>query len=96
MAVVALVLVFGLFHGLGLATKVQDLDMSRDGLLANLVAFNVGVELGQVIVLSFVVYLFSLWRDRPSFTRYAYAANVLLIAVGLWLTTIQIQGYLAA
>ncbi|WP_337192899.1 HupE/UreJ family protein [Alteraurantiacibacter buctensis] len=90
------VLVFGLFHGLGLASKVQDLEMSRDGLLANLIAFNVGVELGQVIVLSFVVYLFSLWRDRPSFTRYAFAANVLLIAVGLWLTTIQIQGYLAA
>lgn len=92
----AAVLVFGLFHGLGLATKVMDLEMSRDGLLANLIAFNVGVELGQVIVLSFVVYLFSLWRDRPSFTRYAFAANVLLIAVGLWLTTIQIQGYLAA
>lgn len=92
----AVVFVFGLFHGLGLATKVMDLEMSRDGLLTNLIAFNVGVELGQVIVLSFVVYLFSLWRDRPSFTRYAIAANVLLIAVGLWLTTIQIQGYLAA
>lgn len=90
------VLVFGLFHGLGLATKVMDLEMSRDGLLANLIAFNVGVELGQVIVLAMVVWLFSLWRDRPSFTRYALAANVLLIAVGLWLTTIQIQGYLAA
>lgn len=92
----AAVLVFGLFHGLGLATKVQDLEMSRDGLLANLIAFNVGVELGQVIVLSLVVWLFAMWRDRPSFTRYAYAANVLLIMVGLWLTTIQIQGYLAS
>lgn len=91
----AAVLVFGLFHGLGLATKVQDLGMSRDGLLTNLIAFNVGVELGQVIVLSLVVWLFAIWRDRPSFTRYAYAANVLLILVGLWLTAIQIQGYLA-
>ena len=91
----AVVLVFGLFHGLGLATKVQDLEMSREGLLTNLIAFNVGVELGQVIVLSLVVWLFAMWRDRPSFTRYAFAANVLLIMVGLWLTTIQIQGYLA-
>lgn len=91
----AAVLVFGLFHGLGLATKVMDLDMSRDGLLTNLIAFNVGVELGQVIVLSLVVWLFAMWRDRPSFTRYAFAANLLLIMVGLWLTAIQIQGYLA-
>ena len=91
----AAVLVFGLFHGLGLATKVMDLQMSRDGLLANLIAFNVGVEIGQVIVLAFVVWLFSLWRDRPSFTRYAVAANVLLVLVGLWLTAYQIEGYLA-
>jgi hypothetical protein len=91
----AAVLVFGLFHGLGLATKVMDLEMSSQGLLTNLIAFNVGVELGQVIVLSLVVWLFAMWRDRPSFTRYAFAANVLLIMVGLWLTTIQIQGYLA-
>jgi hypothetical protein len=92
----AAVLVFGLFHGLGLATKVMDLDMSPNGLLTNLIAFNVGVELGQVIVLSLVVWLFSMWRDRPSFTRYAFAANVLLILVGLWLTVIQIQGFIAS
>jgi hypothetical protein len=90
------VLVFGLFHGLGLATKVMDLEMSRNGLLTNLIAFNVGVELGQVIVLSLVVWLFSMWRGSASFTRYAKAANVLLIMVGLWLTAIQIQGYLAS
>ena len=87
-------LVFGLFHGLGLATKVMDLEMSPNGMLANLIAFNVGVELGQVLVLAFVVSLFALWRHRPSFAKYAFAANVGLIIVGLWLTTIQVQGYL--
>ena len=90
----AAVLVFGLFHGLGLATKVMDLEMSPNGLLANLIAFNVGVELGQVIVLAFVVSLFAMWRHRASFAKYAFAANVGLIIVGLWLTTIQVQGYL--
>ncbi|MFC3097452.1 HupE/UreJ family protein [Alteraurantiacibacter palmitatis] len=90
------VLVFGLFHGMGLATKVLDLGISQNGLLANLLAFNVGVELGQVLVLAFVVSLFAAWRARPSFTRYAFAANVALIAVGLVLTAIQIEGYLAA
>ena len=90
------VFVFGLFHGLGLATKVQDLGISPNGLLTNLISFNVGVELGQVIVLAVVVWLFSMWRKRPSFNRYAIAANVALILVGVALTAYQIQGYLAS
>jgi hypothetical protein len=90
----AAVLVFGLFHGLGLATKVMDLEMSRQGLLANLIAFNVGVELGQVIVLTAVVALFAAWRQQRSFARYAFIANVVLIAVGIALTAVQVQGYL--
>ena len=92
----AAVLVFGLFHGLGLATKVMDLDMSRQGLLTNLISFNVGVELGQVIVLTFVVSLFAAWRQRRSFARYAFVANVALILVGVALTAVQVQGYLAS
>ncbi len=90
----AAVLVFGLFHGLGLATKVMDLEMSRQGLLTNLISFNVGVEMGQVIVLTFVVSLFAVWRQQRSFARYAYIANVALIIVGLALTAVQVQGYL--
>jgi hypothetical protein len=90
------VLVFGLFHGLGLATKVMDLEVSPNGLLTNLIAFNVGVELGQVLVLTLVVFAFNIWRQRPSFAKYAFAANVALILVGIWLATIQIQGYLAS
>jgi hypothetical protein len=90
------VLVFGLFHGLGLASKLMELEMSPNGLLANLVAFNVGVEIGQGIVLAFVVLLLGAWRERPSFQRYAIAANVALIGAGLLLTAIQIEGYLAS
>jgi hypothetical protein len=92
----AAVLVFGLFHGLGLATKVMDLEMSRQGLLTNLIAFNVGVEMGQVIVLTFVVSLFAIWRQRRSFARYAFMANMALILVGLVLTAVQVQGYLSS
>jgi len=88
------VLVFGLFHGLGLATKLQDLDVSDNGLLANLIAFNVGVEIGQVIALTVVVILLNLWRGTASFTRHAFTANLLLIAVGIALTGYQITGYL--
>ena len=90
------VLVFGLFHGLGLATKVLDLEMSRDGLLTNLIAFNVGVELGQVVVLTIVVLLLDTWRRYASFEKYAFAANVGLILVGIALTAVQIQGYISS
>jgi len=87
------VLIFGLFHGLGLATKVQDLEMSGNGLLTNLIAFNVGVELGQGLVLTLVVLTLGAWRDSANFQRYAFAANVGLILVGLALTIYQIMGY---
>jgi hypothetical protein len=90
------VLVFGLFHGLGLATKLQDLGMSDNGLLVNLIGFNVGVEVGQVIVLAVVVTLLNLWRARPSFERSAFSANVALIGVGVLLTGYQIMGYLSS
>ncbi|GAA5060427.1 HupE/UreJ family protein [Erythrobacter westpacificensis] len=90
------VLVFGLFHGLGLATKVIDLGVSANGLLTNLIAFNAGVELGQVIVLTLVVLALAAWRHTASFKRYAFAANVALILVGVALTAYQLQGYFSS
>ena len=90
------VLIFGLFHGLGLATKMMDLEVSEHGLLTNLIAFNVGVELGQVIVLAFVVLLLNAWRARPSFEKSASAANMALIGAGILLTAYQIEGYVSS
>ena len=87
------VLVFGLFHGLGLATKVRDLGMSEDGLLANLISFNVGVEVGQVMVLAVVVTLFNLWRTTRSFAAGAFYANLALMAGGFALIGYQMTGY---
>ncbi len=90
------VLVFGLFHGLGLATRMMDLAVSRDGLLINLISFNIGVEAGQVMVLVVVVALLNLWRRSPSFAASAFYANVALMAAGFILTGQQIAGYLAS
>lgn len=89
----AAVLIFGLFHGFGLATKLQDLIASPDGLLANLISFNVGVEAGQVLALSFILILMTLWRRRPSFQRGVLPANALLMCAGLVLTGYQLTGY---
>jgi hypothetical protein len=90
------VLVFGLFHGLGLATKLQDLGASKNGLLVNLISFNVGVEAGQVIALAIVVVLLNFWRATPSFARGAFGANVLLMCAGAALTIFQLAGYFAS
>lgn len=92
----AAVLVFGLFHGFGLATKLQELEPSEQGLFANLVSFNVGVELGQLAALSLMLALVVLWRGHASFTRHAVLANFLLLTAGLLLTGWQLAGFLVS
>jgi hypothetical protein len=92
----AAVLVFGFFHGLGLATKLQDLTLSTDGLLPNMVAFNVGVEIGQLAALGLILAVFNAWRATGGFWRHAYAANVALMSAGFVLVGYQMTGYLAA
>jgi len=87
------VLIFGLFHGFGLATKLQELDLSKNGLVTNIVSFNVGVEIGQVLALTAVLIALSVWRTRPSFLRDAFATNTVLMTVGFILVGYQITGY---
>ncbi len=92
----AAVMIFGLFHGFGLATKLQEFELSREGLVANLIAFNVGVEVGQVMALSAILILMTLWRRFPAFTRQAFTSNVVLMTAGFVLTGYQIAGFFAA
>lgn len=87
------VLIFGLFHGLGLATKLQELALPANGLVANLVAFNVGVEMGQVLALMGVLVAFSWWRTRHGFLRHAFTTNTALMAGGFALLGYQLVGY---
>ena len=89
----AAVLVFGLFHGFGLATKLQDFALSPDGLVANIVSFNIGVEMGQVIALTFVLLVLSYWRTRGGFLRHAFVTNAVLMACGFLLVGYQVSGY---
>jgi hypothetical protein len=89
----AAVLVFGFFHGFGLATKLQDFRMSRDGLAANLVSFNVGVEIGQLLALTAILIAMGYWRRTRSFTAHAFAANVVLMTAGFVLFGLQMTGY---
>lgn len=90
----AAVLLFGLAHGFGLSTKLQDLTLSQDGLVTNMIAFNLGVELGQFTALAFILLGFNLWRSSGAFLRGAYATNVLIMAAGFTLFGYQLTGYL--
>lgn len=87
------VLVFGLFHGFGLAAKLQEFNMGKDGLLTNLIGFNLGVEIGQFLALIFVLLLLRIWRNYESFQRFATVTNTLLMAAGFVLIAYQLTGY---
>src|SRR5215203_5926421 len=81
----AATLVFGLFHGFGLATKILDYELSADGLIPNLLAFNVGVEVGQLLALAAILIVMSYWRRTDSFLKHAYTANVAMLIAGFML-----------
>jgi len=87
------VLVFGLFHGFGLSTKLQDLSLSEDGLVPNMLAFNLGVEFGQIAALMLMLVAMAWWRSTASFSRLAVAGNVALMVAGFLLTQYQLVGY---
>ncbi len=89
----AAVLVFGLFHGFGLATKLQEFALSPNGLVVNIVSFNIGVEMGQVLALAAVLIVFTAWRSHAGFMKYAFLTNTALMAGGFVLTGSQVVGY---
>ena len=87
------VLVFGLFHGLGLATKLQEFTVTENGLVANILSFNLGVEFGQILALTAVLIAITYWRTRPTFERHSFVANGALMVGGFILTAQQVYGY---
>jgi len=87
------VTVFGLFHGFGLATKLQELTISQEGLVANIVSFNVGVEIGQGLALTGILIALTYWRMRPGFLKHAFLTNALLMFGGFLLIGYQLSGY---
>jgi len=90
------VLVFGLFHGFGLATKLQDFALSQNGLVANIVSFNVGVEIGQALALTGVLIVLTYWRTRRGFLQHAFFTNGVVMTCGMLLVGYQLSGYFLA
>jgi len=90
------VLVFGLFHGFGLATKLQEFELSPNGLVANIVSFNIGVEIGQGLALTAILIALSYWRTRRGYMQHAFATNAVVMACGFLLIGYQLSGYFLA
>ncbi|NOJ25622.1 HupE/UreJ family protein [Vibrio coralliilyticus] len=89
-------LLFGFCHGFGLSSKIIDYDISPDGLLPNLLAFNIGVEIGQLIALGIILIVMGFWRRQSFFYRQAYSANVIMMSLGFMLIGYQLTGYVVA
>lgn len=90
------VFLFGLVHGFGLSTKLQDLSLSEEGLIGNMLAFNVGVELGQLAALALMLVVFQWWRSTSLFERGAFITNVLIMTAGFLLFGYQLSGFFLA
>jgi hypothetical protein len=90
------VLIFGFFHGFGLATKLQDFALSQNGLVANILSFNVGVEIGQCLALTAILIGLTWWRTRSGFLHHAFAFNGIVMACGFLLVGYQLSGYFLA
>ncbi|WP_254443007.1 HupE/UreJ family protein [Ruegeria sp. HKCCA4633] len=88
--------IFGLFHGTGLATKILDYQIAPDGLLPNLLAFNVGVEIGQLLALAATLIVMGYWRKSAKFFEQAYTVNVVMMTIGFVLMGYQLTGYFVA
>jgi hypothetical protein len=84
---------FGLVHGFGLASSLQELNLSADGLITNLISFNIGVEIGQVMALFIIFTAFTFWRSQPSFSRHAFISNAILICAGFTLMIYQLTAW---
>ncbi|WP_342608325.1 HupE/UreJ family protein [Vibrio tritonius] len=89
-------LLFGFCHGFGLSSKLIEYDMSSDGLIPNLLAFNIGVEIGQLIALGSILIVMGFWRRHASFYRQAYSVNVVMMSLGFMLIGYQLTGYVVA
>jgi hypothetical protein len=92
----AAVLIFGLFHGFGLATKLQDLAISEQGLVTNMISFNVGVELGQFLALALILISLNLLRASGRFFQFAFGTNVAIMCAGFMLMGFQLTGFVVA
>ena len=87
------VFIFGLIHGLGLSTRLQQLPLGEEGIVLRILSFNLGIELGQISALCLMVALLFKWRHTQSFLQISTVSNNGLIVAGAFLFLMQMHGY---
>lgn len=88
-----MVTIFGLIHGFGLSTRLQSFDMGKDQILAKILCFNLGVEVGQILALIPIVFIITLSRKQKQFPAFYKAVNWYLVLAGICLFLYQMYGY---
>lgn len=88
-----MVFIFGLIHGFGLSTRLQSFDMGTDSILAKIVCFNVGVELGQIAALIPIIFLINFWKNKKGYPTFHLVTNWGLVIAGIALFIIQMWAY---
>lgn len=83
----------GLIHGLGLSTRLQQLPLNKDELLMNIISFNVGIEVGQIVALAFMLLLITAFRKTKIFKPFSLITNYFLIFAGIFFFLMQMHGY---
>ena len=83
-----LVFGFGLLHGMGFAGVLRDFGMPADDFITALISFNVGVELGQLAVLTLAFLAFGLWFSKRDWYRHVIvmAGSATIAVIGLYWT----------
>lgn len=89
------IFIFGLIHGFGLSTRLQELPLGDDSIeiLFRILSFNLGVELGQIGGLVVMMLVLSRFRKASAFSRFSKIANDGLVLAGFILFLQQMHGY---
>jgi len=93
--ILLMILIFGLIHGFGLSTRLQQLPLGHasSDMILRILSFNLGVEFGQIIALIIMLFLLKPFRKRKGFSNFAKIANHGLILAGFLLFLMQMHGY---
>lgn len=78
-----IVFFFGLFHGLGFAGLLQEIQVPSDKFLSSLIAFNIGIEIGQLLVIMVALPLVLLFKDKPWYGRAIQAVAIAIAVIGI-------------
>lgn len=89
-----MVFIFGLIHGLGLSSILQQFPLKSESLLSNIISFNIGIEIGQLIAIFIIYLILSMIKKYSIYNIFKIFVNILIYLAGLFLCYIQIQNYL--